>query len=323
MRRVTQEQESRLIREVWPNLKAPYLGGRTPKQAAEAGDAVVALRAACCHFEFEQDLSTTPIDMAAMRASLKIPAEPEIDPETVEIDKLWFSRLRYVPVEKLSDVKLFAYFFKAREAGLPSAIERSATALAARPEYIGPRGAAYSVYTALANFAVTRGSLEDAFKRLEEGRKLDPASHRGANAPAWDMYEVNLRAQQQPPEKWVPELAIVLERYRENPQASQLLLMSMMQMGLVRMVPNPDVPGDVMLDPRTLQALLAEYGPRVTTSTGTLGVSATKGEIWTPGGPTGGGGGATSSGGIWTPGSGNPPAAGGGPDKPKLIIPGR
>jgi hypothetical protein len=63
--------------------------------------------------------------------------------------------------------------------------------------------------------------------------------------------------------------------------------------------------------------LLAEYGPRVTTASGQLGVAATKGEIWTPSSQ----GGGSSPGGIWTPGS-TPPSSGGG-DKPKLIIPGR
>jgi hypothetical protein len=61
---------------------------------------------------------------------------------------------------------------------------------------------------------------------------------------------------------------------------------------------------------------MAEYGPRVTTASGRLGVSATKGGLWTPGGPSAGGGG------IWTPGSETAPTPGGG-DKPRLIIPGR
>jgi hypothetical protein len=70
----------------------------------------------------------------------------------------------------------------------------------------------------------------------------------------------------------------------------------------------------MMIDSRPLQIVLERYGPRVTTASGDLGVSATSGGIWTPGGSSGGGGG------LWTPGSG--PAPGGG-DKPRLIIPGR
>ena len=84
------------------------------------------------------------------------------------------------------------------------------------------------------------------------------------------------------------------------------------------MAPNPDRPDDFLIDSRPLQALLAEYGPRVTTASGGLGVSATRGEVWTPGGQSGGGGGA-----IWTPGSQAAPSSSSGEEKPRLIIPGR
>ncbi len=108
-----------------------------------------------------------------------------------------------------------------------------------------------------------------------------------------------------------------MERYRDNAAASQTLMLSLLEMGLLRMVPNPDNPQELMIDPRPLQALLAEYGPRVTTATGELGISATKGGIWTPESA-----GGSSPGGIWTPGAASsaPPS---GADKPKLIIPGR
>jgi len=90
-----------------------------------------------------------------------------------------------------------------------------------------------------------------------------------------------------------------------------------MDMGLVQMTPSPDRPGDFLVDTRALQALIAEYGPRITTASGQLGVSAAKGALWTPGASSEGPGG-----GLWTPGSGSP-AAPAGPDKPRLIIPGR
>ena len=181
---------------------------------------------------------------------------------------------------------------------------------------IGSRGLVRAVYTELANFEAGRDSYDEAFRRIEEGRRAEPAAQRPHNAPAWDMLEIGLKARTQEPEQWVPELAIVLERYRENQASSQALMMSLLQMGLVRMAPNPDVPGDYLLDPRPLQALMSEYGPRVTTASGQFGVAATKGGIWTPGSETGG-----QAGGIWTPGGASPSQ--GGPDKPKLIIPGR
>ena len=57
-------------------------------------------------------------------------------------------------------------------------------------------------------------------------------------------------------------------------------MLSLIDMGLIRVVPgSSDRPEDMMMDTRPLQALMAEYGPRVTTASGHLGVEATKGEI--------------------------------------------
>ena len=96
-------------------------------------------------------------------------------------------------------------------------------------------------------------------------------------------------------------------------------MMNLIDMGLLEMVPNPDRPGEVMLDSRPLQALMSEYGPRVTTASGRLGVSATKPEIWTPGGGPGGGG----SGGALDPRRAARAAGGPSGGEKKLIIPGR
>ena len=131
------------------------------------------------------------------------------------------------------------------------------------------------------------------------------------------MIEVRLKARSERPEAWVPELAVVLERYAQDPSANQVILMNLVEMGLVRMAPNPDNPEDILLDSRPLQAVLAEYGPRVTTASGRLGVSATKPDLWTPGGPAAGVRRRPLDPRLRAP--GDPP----GGDKPKLIIPGR
>ena len=41
---------------------------------------------------------------------------------------------------------------------------------------------------------------------------------------------------------------------------------NLLDLGLIRMAPHPDRPDQVMLDSRPLMALLAQYGPRVTTA---------------------------------------------------------
>jgi hypothetical protein len=314
--RLDLEQQSRMLFEVWPVTPMPFLGFRTPEQAARDGQFAIPLRAALCQYEQHRELAKAGVDFATLRARLKVEAEPAIDPSTVDIARLPMARLADVPADRLDDARLVLFHRRARRAMIAEAMEAAARAIVDRPGLF-EKGQVepISVYADLASLAAGQGRMDQAQSWLQLGRQAESPSRRAANAPVWDMIEVRLRARAEPPESWVPELAIVMERYGQDPSASQVLLRNLVEMGLVRMSPNPDNPEDVLLDSRPLQAVLAEYGPRVTTASGRLGVSATKPDLWTPGGPASGSGGA-----LWTPGSAanQPPG-----DKPKLIIPGR
>ena len=318
IQRLNVEQGAWLIREIWPNTPMPYLQGRAPREAGEAGDAVVPLRAAVLQLEQSLEPWRDSIDFQAFRESLRVPPEPEIDAGTVGLSSFHLSRLSLVPLESLSDENLVSIYRRARAVMIPKVLERSARLLADRPAALAKgKVDPYVVHSDLATLAAGRDRMTEAFDWVRRGRQADSGPARARNAPMWDMLEIRLRTRHDAPEVWVPELAVVMDRYLDDPDANQAIMLNLVEMGLIRMVPNPDDPEDVMVDSRRLQAVLAEYGPRVTTASGQLGVSATKGALWTPGGPTGGGGG----GGIWTPGSANPGASGG--DTPKIIITGR
>jgi hypothetical protein len=169
--------------------------------------------------------------------------------------------------------------------------------------------------------AQARGDEAEAYAILERMRAEDPAA-RTSNALSWDLATVRLHATSRPPESWVPDLAVVLERYRADESAAPVILGALVDLGLIRLSPHPEDPSQMLLDSRGLQALLAEYGPRITTPGGSLGVSATRGGIWTPGSSPAPGG-STTAGGLWTPGSSPGPADPGGAKKSPLIIPGR
>ncbi len=316
--RLRREEQIRSITTVWPDTPAPYLRGRTARQAARAGDAEVPLRAALCALEVSQpDLDAATID--ALRAELGIPPEPAIDPATADPSLIHLARLHRVDPTGLDDDRLITLYIRSRMAMLTQALERAATALADRPSALErPEISRFAVFSDLASMAAARGDAAGAAAWLAQGRQGEPAARKGVDASRWDMMEIRLRARTEPPESWVPQLAVVLDRYRDDKQANESILSNLVEMGLVQIVQAPDRPDDMYVDPRALMALMAEYGPRVTTASGTLGVSATKPEIWTPGKAAGGGGG-----GIWTPGSA--PAA---PSAPpgggsKLIVPGR
>ena len=130
------------------------------------------------------------------------------------------------------------------------------------------------------------------------------------------MIELQVQMVLDGPEVWVKTLAVILERYRGNQEATSAVFLRLINLGLVQVVQDPNHPDQMALDTRTLEYYLNQFGPRVTTAAGELGVAAARGEIWTP--DSGGGGGGSP---IWTPGSAAPPAAGAG--KSKIIVTGQ
>ena len=317
--RLDRAKRAEIVGTLWPETPMHFLGGRSPVEAAGDPGLAVALRAAVLQFEQDEDLARSGLDFAALRERLRVPREPAIDAALVDLERLPIARLAAVPANELDDERLLLLYHRACRVMRNDAIELAARVIIARPSLFDQGLVnAVTVYTDLANNASGRGEKDEALDWLAQGRKVDSATRRGPNAPLWDMIEVRLLARFEPPETWVPELAVVLERHMGDSSPNQAILLNLIEMGLVRMSPNPDNPDDVLLDSRPLQTVLAEYGPRVTTASGRLGVSATKNEVWTPGGPASGGGG-----GLWTPGSdagrAAPPAAG----PSKLILPGR
>jgi hypothetical protein len=314
--RIEREERSRALREVWPNTPMPYLGGRTPAQAAGSGNARAALRAAVFRMQVASSVGADDADFAALRNALNLPPEPEIDPEAVDIEAVHLARLHLIPADRLDDDRLVALFQRARQSMEPLALERAARAIVERPALFEDRVDVLAVYSQLASLASSRGLAGEAMEWVRRGRQADPGPQRARHAPSWDLLEIRLRARFEPPESWVPELAVVLERYREDAAAGQAILVNLVSMGLVQMLPHPDNPEALMFDTRTLEAVLARYGPRVTTASGRLGVAESKGEIWTPGSPAAGGGA-----GLWTPGASSGAAPSG--EKSKIIVPGR
>lgn len=324
-RRLTHEQGAHLLREVWPNTPNPSLRNKTPLEAAAAGDAEVPLRAALVLFEQSRETWRVGFDFIEQRARLGLAPEPAIDPSTVDLATLHLARLVDVPADKLTDEALATLYRRAGGAGLLEAIEHAAKELAARPGALERAGIdSIRIYMDLASIAAANNQNAEATALIERGRLADPPSKRARNAPSWDMFEIRLRTRTEPPETWVPEIAVIIDRYRSDPESSQVVMMSLIDMGLIQMVPNPDRSGDVLLDSRPLQEIMSQYGPRVTTASGRLGVSAAKPEIWTPGGPAGSGSGALyiPGGGGGSGGTSSPPSTQpGGPSK--LILPGR
>ena len=132
----------------------------------------------------------------------------------------------------------------------------------------------------------------------------------------WELTELQISAILDEPDGLGPHHRRPAGALPRQPGRHPAVLYRLVQMGLVQPVADPNHPGQVLLDTRILDQLVATYGPRVTTASGELGVAAGRGEIWTP--ETARGGAA-----IWTPGSEAAPAPAAGQERSRLILPGQ
>jgi tetratricopeptide (TPR) repeat protein len=312
-RRLTREQIAHLMTEVWPETPMKHLGGRTPVQAGRAGNSEVPLRAAVLLLEFSGEDLGGQVDWTRLRSRLSIPPEPPIDPETVDVDRLPLGRLALIPLPRLDDDRLVKLYLRAHAGGLADLLLRAAHEIVGRT-HLSTSGKLDErvLYSDLAFESTELRDRAAALEWVRRGRAAQENASQADFAAFWDLLDIQTRASFDPLDDWVPELAVILERYQKDEQASMMVTTRLLDMGLVRLVSPPDRPGEVMLDSRTLQQLLSLYGPKVTTSSGYLGVSATRGEIWTPGS-------AAKGSAIWTPGSALEAAGGG--EKPRIIVP--
>ena len=310
-----------IFEEVWSKWKSAYFGNRTPLEAAKSGDCEVRLRAAVNGFE----LAASSIEQASehtlnLRKNLGLPDEPEIDPATVDLDRLHYARYRFVPVEKLDDARLIQFYRNAAKAGLATESLQACLRLADLPELRrAEKIPTIQILGELALQAANQQNRDEAMRWIAQGRLENEVDQNIGLRVTWDMYEIRVLMMLDLPESWVPELIGVMGRYQGNREADQPLLLNLIATGLIAPFEDSNRSGEVGFDTRILQALLSQYGPRVASSSGHIGVSATRPEVWTPDAAAVAGG-STTPGGIWTPGSGG---VSGGGEKPKLIIPGR
>ena len=314
--RLNNEQFAYLMAEVWPNTRHPSLRGRTPLQTAKAGDSPLALRAAIRLLEQSEEDWCQDVDWAQLRQQLQVPPEPAIDLERLDLDLLHLSRWALIPIQPLDDARLVDLFRRSRDWGVRSVAYRAAKHLLDRQSvWAGELVTAIEIYGELALETARRTRSDIAKDWIRRGRDADRASKLHAEPLAWDLLELETRMLIEEPDSWVPFLAILLQAARGDRESTTKLIVQLAELGLVRLIPDPKRPGQIAVDTQVLEFLLSQYGPRVTTATGELGVAASRNEIWTPesAAPTG-------SSAIWTPGA---PTSATAAERPRLILPGQ
>jgi len=311
------------LADIWPQQAQTYLDGKSPTQAAAAGHFAVPLRAAFQRMGWDRATDAETQAIAAMRQRLGVNAEPA--PSADAIETLHPSRLGLVDVKQLDVKQLQLLFQKALSFLDVAAMEKSGQDWVSRPIENEEEGKSrIRVYMELGAIATGRNDLPKALELYAQGRKADTYTSPDVAEVRWSLAEIRSKSRLLKPEQWVPELAVLMDRKRPGRDAeavTQTLVMGLVEMGLIRVVRDPQQPTQAALDTRILEALLAQFGPKITTASGELGVSAAKPQIWTPGQP--GGGPAQGGGKIWTPGTGGQPPKAGGDTGSKLIVPGR
>jgi len=313
--RLNLEQLAHLVGEIWPKTPHPSLRWRSPLEAARAGDAETALRAAVRHMEASHEGLGGLIDWDQFRSKLHLEPEPAIEPDRLDIAHLHLSRLSLITVERLDDDQILALYQRSRQWGVRSVMNRVGRLIDQRPSLLIKGGIQpITLYGELAIDAAQRNDRAQAESWLARGRQSDPPQKRSAHALAWEMIDLQVKMMLDKPDVWVPVLAALFERYSGSQEATSALLLRLVNFGLVQVVADPNRPNQIVLDTRILEDYLTRYGPRITTASGQSGQAATRGEIWTPDS-----GAARTP--IWTPGSASPSNPSG--EKPKIILPGR
>jgi tetratricopeptide (TPR) repeat protein len=313
--RLGDEQMAHVMSEIWPRTPHPWFRGKSPLEAGQSGAFETSLRAAVLQMEGSHEGKGGELDWNQFRSKLHVKPEPAVDPQRVDIDQIHLSRLSSIPIEQLDDDRILALYRRAREWGLRRVMNRVARLIDQRPSLM-VKGQIENItlYGDLALEAAQESDRAQAASWIARGRGCDPPQKRSAHALGWEMIELQVEMIVDEPEVWVGRLAVILERYRGNQEATSAVLLQLVSLGLVQARVDPKRPDQLLLDTSAMDSLLSQYGPRVTTAAGELGAAATQGGIWTPDS-------AARASPIWTPGSGSPsPRAA---EKSKLILPGQ
>ncbi len=311
-RRLQAEASAHSFRTLWFDTPHPSLDWRTPREAGTLPELRVALRAAMLMMEASEEPWTELVDFAAIRRDHGIEPEPTIDPATFDPASAHICRLILAPIEQLGDDALVLTLRLGMEYGLRSVLRRAARMLVDRPDVVEKHKIDPVVlYMILGRDAASQGDRAQADEWLARGREWD-RSRRTRDPLAWEFLELDIRMVDEPAEQWVPFLAGLLERCRPDQRLNTRMLGKLVEIGLVEARPDPGGTGRITLDIATLEALLAQFGPRITTADGRLGAADAGERLWTPESQVGAGAA------IWTPDQGAPAG-----EKPRLILPGQ
>lgn len=265
---VTSAALEKALLETWPECPLGLLDGKTPAEAAAAGeDYRTRLMAAVLVIESLVDEAQVRFDCNRLRGKLELPELGPIDPNETRQERVPLVRLARLEIEKLSDEALLKTFARAMAFAARRAVISLARQIVNRPS-LARNEQRLHAYRLLAR---TAESPEEALQLIDQGRQATLDA--GQSCASWDLMELSLRfTLRQGPE--VSRLMNhVQQRHLNEPGVADALTRMLMEVGLLR----PD--GSVAAGAGAAPA--EEPGKLWTPDSQTP--PDEKGKLWTPG----------------------------------------
>lgn len=311
------EYTKKLFSEILPTKPLACLGGMTVEQAASGQvSSKIAARAMFRRVEVNSESPEETEVIEKYREKFNLPKEsvPNIRPVT----DIHVTRLKYLDLTQLSLPELENVARTAMNHALSDVHESAAREIITRtPQSDQEKVYVKMGYNELSMLLATNTKFDEAMALLKKGQDADPDGQTKQGRVDWELATLRVAVLGLPPEEWVPVLAALLEQYGNDQESGFKIFQTLLRIGLVRRVPDPENPGKSTLDASLLDYMLEKFAPRHRTIKADLGVSAGKPQIWTPGSDQKQGGSS-----VWTPGRGNSDKGQSGSGS-KLIIPGR
>ena len=217
-KRLDGEQTAYLMSEVWPETPMTTFGGRSPLQVARSGKDATLLRGVVLAMRAIGRRVGRPDGLGRVPGAARAPGRAADRSRDGGDRRGPLGRLAMVPLDRLDDDRLLALYLRAHEWGLLELMPRAAREIIGRPRPgdLGRRSSRSSSTATLPSRRPRKGDRDAAMEWVRRGRQAEPPARRATAAPHWDMFELQLRTRLDRPEEWVPDLAAILERYRQD-----------------------------------------------------------------------------------------------------------
>lgn len=213
-RKLEQRQWNKLVEEVWPNTKLEGLGGKTPQEAAEAGDQPTALLAAAYVFDAYCSRNQFVLDFQQLCENLKVdvPDKISVDEET-PIAHFTSLQLKRIDVKSLADDQLIYVTNRAMMLHHGAFLYEVLQEILERPE-CGKRVDLSQVYLALVDLSVQKYDRDAAFDWLDKGLEWSKQQQNAFELELqWKMRALTLRVEDPEDAELLPLFEELWDRY--------------------------------------------------------------------------------------------------------------